>query len=57
VKKRLAALLLAGVLLLAGGLAGSRLGSEFTPALEEGDVLLRITMAPSISLTEASATP
>jgi cobalt-zinc-cadmium resistance protein CzcA len=56
VKKRLAALLLAGVLLLAGGLAGSRLGSEFTPALEEGDILLRITMAPSISLTEASAT-
>jgi cobalt-zinc-cadmium resistance protein CzcA len=42
--------------LLAGGLAGSRLGSEFTPALEEGDILLRITMAPSISLTEASAT-
>jgi len=56
VKKRFAALLLAGVLLLAGGLAGSRLGSEFTPALEEGDILLRITMAPSISLTEASAT-
>ena len=56
VKKRFAALLLAGVLLLAGGLAGSRLGSEFTPVLEEGDILLRITMAPSISLTEASAT-
>jgi len=56
VKRRFAALLLAGVLLLAGGLAGSRLGSEFTPALEEGDILLRITMAPSISLTEASAT-
>ena len=56
VKRRFAAILLAGVLLLAGGLAGSRLGSEFTPALEEGDILLRITMAPSISLTEASAT-
>lgn len=56
VKKRFAAILLAGVLLLVGGLAGSRLGSEFTPALEEGDILLRMTMAPSISLTEASAT-
>jgi len=56
VKRRFSAILLAGVLLLAGGLGGSRLGSEFTPALEEGDILLRITMAPSISLTEASAT-
>ena len=56
VRRRFAAILLAGVLLMAGGLAGSRLGSEFTPALEEGDILLRITMAPSISLTEASAT-
>ncbi len=56
VKFRLAAIALAAVLLLAGGLAGSRLGSEFTPTLEEGDVLLRITMAPSISLTEATQT-
>ncbi|CAM3662195.1 efflux RND transporter permease subunit [Litorimonas haliclonae] len=56
VKRRFAAILLAGILLLVGGLAGSRLGSEFTPALEEGDILLRMTMAPSISLTEASAT-
>lgn len=43
-------------LLATGGLAASRLGSEFTPALEEGDILLRITMAPSVSLTEAQAT-
>ncbi|MFB9375052.1 efflux RND transporter permease subunit [Algimonas porphyrae] len=56
VRRRWAALLLAGVLLVVGGLAGSRLGSEFTPALEEGDILLRITMAPSISLTEAAKT-
>lgn len=55
VRQRIAALALAGVLLVAGGLAASRLGSEFTPALEEGDILLKITMAPSISLTEASA--
>ena len=56
VRRRWAALLLAGVLLAVGGLAGSRLGSEFTPALEEGDILLRMTMAPSISLTEAAKT-
>ncbi|MGJ8558594.1 MAG: efflux RND transporter permease subunit [Litorimonas sp.] len=56
VRRRWAALVLAGALLLAGSLAGSRLGSEFTPALEEGDILLRMTMAPSISLTEAAKT-
>jgi heavy metal efflux system protein len=56
VRQRIAALALAGILLVAGGLAATRLGSEFTPALEEGDILLRVAMAPSISLTEASAT-
>ena len=56
VQYRSAAIGLAAVLLLAGGLAGSRLGSEFTPALEEGDILMRVTMAPSISLTEAART-
>ncbi|GLQ23883.1 cytochrome-c peroxidase [Algimonas ampicilliniresistens] len=56
VRRRWAALVLAGILVLAGSLAGSRLGSEFTPALEEGDILLRVTMAPSISLTEAAKT-
>jgi len=29
------------------------LGSEFVPALNEGDLLVRVTMAPSISLDEA----
>jgi len=56
VRRRLAAIGLAFILLWAGGLAGSRLGSEFTPSLEEGDILLRVTMAPSISLTEATNT-
>ena len=51
VRARLAAVALALGLLVIGGLAGSRLGSEFTPALEEGDILLRVSMAPSISLT------
>lgn len=56
VRKRGAAVALAGGLLLIGGLAGSRLGSEFTPALEEGDILLRVSMAPSISLSEGRET-
>ena len=56
VRMRLAAVALALGLLLIGGLAGSRLGSEFTPALEEGDILLRVSMAPSISLSEGRET-
>ncbi len=56
VRVRIAALALAAALLVAGGFAGSQLGSEFTPVLEEGDILLRMTMAPSISLTEAAQT-
>lgn len=56
VRNRAAALGLAAVLLLVGGLSATRLGSEYTPALEEGDILMRVTMAPSISLTEARET-
>ncbi|WP_410795949.1 efflux RND transporter permease subunit [Parvularcula sp. LCG005] len=56
VRRRMLAVALAAALLLMGGLSASRLGSEFTPALEEGDILLRLTMAPSISLSEAKAT-
>lgn len=33
-----------------------RLGSEFTPKLKEGTVVVRLTMAPSISLTESIRT-
>jgi cobalt-zinc-cadmium resistance protein CzcA len=56
VRVRPAAVALALGLLFIGGFAGSRLGSEFTPALEEGDILLRVSMAPSISLTEGRET-
>jgi cobalt-zinc-cadmium resistance protein CzcA len=41
------------VLLIAGGILYTRLGSEFVPRLNEGDLLVRATMAPSISLEEA----
>jgi cobalt-zinc-cadmium resistance protein CzcA len=40
-------------LLIAGGILYTRLGSEFVPRLNEGDLLVRATMAPSISLEEA----
>ncbi len=56
IRVRFAAMALALCLLLIGGLAGSRLGSEFTPTLEEGDILLRVSMAPSISLAEGRET-
>jgi cobalt-zinc-cadmium resistance protein CzcA len=40
-------------LLIAGGILYTRLGSEFVPRLNEGDLLVRATMAPSVSLEEA----
>lgn len=56
VQKRWAALLLAAVMLVSGGAIFPRLGSEFTPRMNEGDLLVRLTMAPSISLPEARET-
>jgi heavy metal efflux system protein len=54
VKKRIAAIALAVILLLIGALIYPRLGSEFTPTLQEGTLVLRMTMAPSIALTEST---
>ncbi|WP_421788688.1 efflux RND transporter permease subunit [Hyphobacterium sp.] len=56
VHKRWAALTLAAAMLLVGGAIFPRLGSEFTPRMNEGDFLVRLTMAPSISLPEARET-
>ena len=50
---RAQALGLAGVLLAVGAFLFPRLGSEFTPKLQEGTMVLRLTMAPSISLNES----
>jgi cobalt-zinc-cadmium resistance protein CzcA len=47
---------LAAGLLILGGLLFTRLGSEFVPKLNEGDLLVRSTMAPSISIEEARET-
>jgi len=42
----------AGVLMLSGIFVGSRLGTEFLPELDEGDVYVFVEMPPSISLQE-----
>ena len=54
VAHRSRALGLAVGLMLVGAAIFPRLGSEFTPALQEGTLILRLTMAPSISLTEST---
>ncbi len=49
-------LLSTGGLLIAGFAVFPFLGTEFIPALNEGSMLVRATMAPSISLNEAVTT-
>lgn len=54
VRFRALAVVLALGLLATGALVFPRLGSEFTPKLNEGTFVIRLTMAPSISLTEST---
>jgi len=54
VRRRSFAIALASVLVLTGVIVFPRLGSEFTPTLQEGTMVLRLTMAPSISLKEST---
>ncbi len=56
VQKRIRAVALAGVLMLAGVSTFPFLGSEFTPTLQEGTLVLRLTMAPSIALESSKET-
>jgi len=56
VRLRWAAIALAVTLLVIGALIFPKLGSEFTPKLKEGTVVVRLTMAPSISLSESTRT-
>jgi len=53
IKRRFVALILAVVMIMAGIVIFAQLGSEFTPTLQEGTIVLRLTMAPSISLNES----
>jgi cobalt-zinc-cadmium resistance protein CzcA len=56
VRNRWLAVGLAGLMLLVGVSVLPRLGSEFVPRLDEGDLMVRATMAPSISLEESRDT-
>jgi cobalt-zinc-cadmium resistance protein CzcA len=47
---RLITVLLGLLILVASGFAGSKLGTEFLPALEEGNLWIRASMPPTISL-------
>ncbi|HIC03040.1 TPA: efflux RND transporter permease subunit [Candidatus Poribacteria bacterium] len=53
---RLLAVGLAVLMLVVGAVIFSFLGSEFVPRLNEGDLLIRATMAPSISLEDSRDT-
>ena len=53
VRFRLLAVGLAVLMLIVGTIIFPFLGSEFVPRLNEGDLLIRATMAPSISLEDA----
>ncbi|MCK5356709.1 MAG: efflux RND transporter permease subunit, partial [Methyloprofundus sp.] len=53
IHKRASAIVLAVVLLVSGALVFPFLGSEFTPKLQEGTIVVRLTMAPSISINES----
>ncbi|MCB0731978.1 MAG: efflux RND transporter permease subunit, partial [Ignavibacteriae bacterium] len=54
IRKRIISVITAVIILVTGVLIFPKLGSEFTPTLQEGTLVLRISMAPSISLTEST---
>lgn len=56
VKFRVLSVILVMALLGCGLAIYPQLGSEFTPELQEGTMVLRLTMAPSISLNESQRT-
>jgi cobalt-zinc-cadmium resistance protein CzcA len=56
VQHRVLALGVGFLMLISGLFIIPRLGSEFVPRLNEGDLLIRATMAPSISLVESKRT-
>jgi len=53
IRKRWIAVALAVGLVVAGAAIFPRLGSEFSPRLAEGNLIVNLTLAPSISLEEA----
>lgn len=55
VQRRPLAVAIAVLVLALGAVIAPRLGSEFVPRFNEGDLLIRATMSPSISLEKARA--
>ncbi len=53
VHNRIVAVIVSVLLLLLGTWIYPKLGSEFTPTLQEGTLVVRLSMAPSISLEES----
>jgi heavy metal efflux system protein len=53
IRARIAVVSLAALLVLASGFAASRMGREFIPNLDEGDVALHALRIPGTSLTQA----
>ena len=54
VKNRIYAIMLAVGILLTGIIIFPSLGSEFTPKLQEGSIVVHLQLAPSIALTETT---
>ena len=54
-RRRALTLVLAAALIALAGLAAATLGLEFLPKLEEGNLWIRATMPPSISLEESDS--
>ncbi|MFA8342808.1 MAG: efflux RND transporter permease subunit [Rhodothermaceae bacterium] len=53
VKFRSAAIALGIVIIISGAIIYPKLGSEFTPSLNEGTLVVRLSLAPSVSLRES----
>ncbi|PCJ20030.1 MAG: CusA/CzcA family heavy metal efflux RND transporter [Candidatus Cloacimonadota bacterium] len=49
-------LILCSILILLGIFIAPRLGSEFTPTLQEGTIVVRLTMSPSIAISQSKKT-
>jgi len=56
IKFRIAAMVLGISILLLGVIIYPKLGSEFTPSLKEGTLVVRLSLAPSVSLEESKRT-
>lgn len=53
IDNRLAVAILAAIIVVASGIAASRMGGEFIPSLDEGDIALASIRIPGTSLTQS----